>query len=183
MCTVKKFSTEKKLKNILINSSNCLTVFQQKGAHATKTVRRQFYKANVHVRPAIAQPFIMKSNAKLGKLGGASITKPGHLIIGTKVNDPMDHHLYWKQVYAPNYLLTTLKRGEGSVIICAATLWYSTGPFVHIIDGIIANEYLGILNAEVFPMVSVWLPNTVRYHHNNELKHIAKIAQSWLQQH
>jgi len=61
----------------------------------------------------------------------------------------------------PEYLVPNVKRGDGSVMICAALSWYSAGPIVTLHGRIIASNYVGNLGQQVHPMFQVFLKNDV----------------------
>jgi hypothetical protein len=64
-----------------------------------------------------------------------------------------------KEAYNPEFLVPTVKHGGGSVIIWAATCWYSAGPIITLQGQITASDYVDILGNQVQPMVQMLLPN------------------------
>ena len=54
-----------------------------------------------------------------------------------------------KETYDVVCLLSTVKHGRGSILICVAIFWYSAYPLIDVTDQITVNEYLDILNVEV----------------------------------
>jgi hypothetical protein len=52
-----------------------------------------------------------------------------------------------------------MKRGDGSVTICAAISSYSAGPLITLHYRIIASDYVKILGKQLHPMVQMLFPN------------------------
>ncbi|EFN90115.1 Transposable element Tcb1 transposase, partial [Harpegnathos saltator] len=57
------------------------------------------------------------------------------------------------------------------------------GPTITLNDRITANEYLNILNDEVFIMISILLPNTAIFQDDNAPIHTAKRVHPWFEKH
>ena len=65
-----------------------------------------------------------------------------------------------KEAYNHECLLPTVKHGDGSVTIWAATSWYSAGPIITLNGQIAASDYVEILGNQVRPVVQMFLPNS-----------------------
>jgi hypothetical protein len=66
-----------------------------------------------------------------------------------------------KEVYNPKYLVPTVKHGGGSVMVWAATSWYSVGFIITLHGRITAKEYVGRLGNQGHPMIQTLFPTTM----------------------
>ena len=64
-----------------------------------------------------------------------------------------------KEAYNPECLVPTIIHGSGSVMIWAATSWYSAVPIITLNGRITASHYMDILDNQMHPMVHMLNPN------------------------
>jgi len=81
-----------------------------------------------------------------------------------------------------NFLVPTMKHGGRSVIIWAASSWYSTGHTINLNGPITASDYVDILGNH--PMVHMLVPNyDAIFQYDNSTIHTARSVRSCFQEH
>jgi hypothetical protein len=63
-----------------------------------------------------------------------------------------------KEAYNPEYPVSAVKHGEGSVMVWAAIPWYSVGSIITLHGEITAREYVDRLGSQVHPMIQSSFP-------------------------
>jgi hypothetical protein len=66
-----------------------------------------------------------------------------------------------KEVYNSESLVSTVKRGDGSVVILAAIPRYTTVPIITLNGRITASDYVYILGNQVRPTVRMLFPKSI----------------------
>jgi hypothetical protein len=131
---------------------------------STKTVRRELHKFNNHGIAAIPKPLITESNAQMRKRWchdhkpwtsdnwkGVIWSDKSSLTLV-----PASERVYvWKapkEAYDPKCLFLT-------VMVWAATSWYSVGPITALHGRITASDYVDILGNQVHSMIQTLFPS------------------------
>jgi len=88
-----------------------------------------------------------------------------------------------KKACKPEFLVPTLKHGDGSVMIWASIYWYSAGPIITL-NGRIMSVTMWTLGNWVHPMVHMLFPNNDAVFQDDILPiHTARSVKSWFEEH
>ena len=123
------------------------------------------------------------------------ITKPGRLMTGNTLHGQVSRRPRCSQYQAGfmfgerprkpkilNCLVPTTKHGGRSVIIWAASSWYSTGHTINLNGPITASDYVDILGNH--PMVHMLVPNyDAIFQYDNSPIHTARSVRPCFQEH
>ena len=116
------------------------------------------------------------------------ITKPGRLMTGNTLHGQVSRRPRCSQYQAGfmfgerprkpkilNCLVPTTKHGGRSVIIWAASSWYSTGHTINLNGRILVNDHVDILGNQVHSVVQMLFPNNDAVsHYDNSPIHTAR---------
>jgi hypothetical protein len=81
-----------------------------------------------------------------------------------------------KEAYNPECLVPTIIHGSVSVMIWAATSWYSAIPVITLNGRITASDYMDILGNQMHPLVQMLYPNNdAIFQDDSSPKHTAKV--------
>ena len=147
------------------------------------------YKSNTHGRAAGAKSWLLKTTLK-GEKRWSDDNKiwtsyDWKYVIRSDESSftliPTSGRVYvWrrpKKAYNPEGMVTTVKNGGGSVMICTEIYCYSAGPIITLSGRITASDYMDILLNQVHPM---FYPNNDAILQDDiSLMRPARMAQPW----